>query len=209
MTSRFLDDGWRVVVPWVSESELERVGEREGLELIQADLMDEESVTAVAQLAGESTRAVLNLVGGFHAAGRIHETPLADLEKQLQLNLFTAWLVTAAALPAMVAAGSGSIVCVSSRAAVQPFSGGAPYTIAKQAVLAFVDALDVEYRHDGIRANAVLPSVIDTPGNRVAQPEADHSGWVSPGQIASTISFLCSDEAASTSGAHIPVYGKA
>ena len=209
VTARFLDDGWRVVVPWVSEGELERVGERDGLELIQADLLDEASVGAVAELAGESTRAVVNLVGGFHAAGRIHETPLADLEKQLQLNLSTAWLVTSAALPAMVAAGSGAIACVSARAALQPFSGGAPYTIAKQAVLAFVDALDVEYRADGIRANAILPSVIDTPGNRAAQPDADPSDWVTPDQLAATIAFLCSDEAASTSGAHVPVYGKA
>ena len=111
--------------------------------------------------------------------------------------------------PAQVDAGSGSIVCVSARAALQPFSGGAPYTIAKQAVLAFVDALDVEYRADGIRANAILPSVIDTPGNRAAQPEADPSAWVTPDQLAATIAFLCSDEAASTSGAHVPVYGKA
>lgn len=209
VTARFLDDGWSVVVPWVSEPELDRVERREGLELVQADLLDPNSVGAVAEIAGERTRAVVNLVGGFHAGGRIHETPIGDLERQLQLNLSTAWLATSAALPAMVAAGAGSVVCVSSRAAVQPFSGGAPYTIAKQAVLAFVDALDAEYRHDGIRANAILPSVIDTPANRAAQPEADPSEWVTPDQLASTISFLCSDEAASTSGAHVPVYGKA
>ncbi|MFM9139456.1 MAG: SDR family NAD(P)-dependent oxidoreductase, partial [Solirubrobacterales bacterium] len=105
VTGRFLDDGWRVVVPWVSESELERVGERDGLELIQADLFDEASVKEVAALAGADTRAVVNLVGGFPAGERIHETPLGALEKQLQLNLFTGWLVTSAALPAMLAAG--------------------------------------------------------------------------------------------------------
>ena len=209
VTARFLDDGWRVVVPWVAEAELEHVEKRDGLELIQADLLDESSVGAVAALAGDSTRAVVNLVGGFHAGEPIHQTPLGDLEKQLRLNLFTGWLVTSAALPAMLAAGEGAIVCVAARAALEPFRGGAPYTIAKQAVLGFVDALDADYRAEGIRANAILPSVIDTPGNRAAQPDADPSSWVSPAQLAATIAFLCSPEAAATSGAHVPVYGKA
>ena len=209
VTARFLDDGWRVVVPWVSESELERVPERDGLELIQADLLDAGSASELAALAGPSTRAVVNLVGGFHSGDPVAQTPLEALEKQLQLNLFTAWLVTSAALPAMLEAGEGSIVCVSSRAALEPFRGGAPYSIAKQAVLAFVDALDADYRQDGIRANAILPSTIDTPANRAAMPDADPSTWVTPDQLASTIAFLCSSQAASTSGAHVPVYGKA
>ena len=209
VTARFLDDGWRVVVPWVSESELERVPRRDGLELIQADLLDAGSASELAALAGPSTRAVVNLVGGFHSGDPVAQTPLEALEKQLQLNLFTAWLVTSAALPAMLEAGEGSIVCVSSRAALEPFRGGAPYSIAKQAVLAFVDALDADYRQDGIRANAILPSTIDTPANRAAMPDADPSSWVTPDQLASTIAFLCSSQAASTSGAHVPVYGKA
>lgn len=209
VTTRFLDDGWRVVVPWVAESELGRLEERDGLELVQADLLDEGSVAEVAALAGDSTRAVVNLVGGFHAGEPIHKTPLSDLEGQLRLNLFTGWLVTSAALPAMLAAGDGAIVCVASRAALDPFSGGAPYTIAKQAVLGFVDALDADYSAEGIRANAILPSVIDTPGNRASMPDADPSDWVTPDQLASTISFLCSPGAAATSGAHVPVYGKA
>ena len=209
VTSRFLQDGWRVVVPWVNERELERVERRDGLQLVEADLFDAEAVAGVAAAAGADTRAVVNLVGGFHAGGRVHESPVADLQGQLAVNLEPAWLVTAAALPAMLAAGEGAIVCVSSRSALQPFSGGAAYAVAKAAVLAFVDALHVEYVQDGIRANAVLPSVIDTPGNRASQPDADASAWVAPAQIAATIAALCSPGTAATSGAHIPVYGRA
>ena len=69
----------------------------------------------------------------------------------------------------MLEAGGGSIVCVSSRAARRPFPGAAGYIVGKAAVLALVDALDAEYRKDGVRVNAVLPSVIDTPG----QPRVD------------------------------------
>lgn len=106
-------------------------------------------------------------------------------------------------------AGGGSIVCVSSRAALRPFSGAAGYITAKAAVLALVDALAAEYTRDGVRVNAVLPSVIDTPGNRAVQPDADYSKWVSPAEIAEVVLFLCSDASGVTSGAHIPVYGKA
>jgi len=109
----------------------------------------------------------------------------------------------------MLQQGGGSIVCISTRAAVRPFPGAAGYIASKAAVLAFVDALAAEYTKDGIRTNAILPSVIDTPGNRAAEPDADHSRWVRPEEIARVIRFLCSDDAAPTSGAHIPVYGRA
>jgi NAD(P)-dependent dehydrogenase (short-subunit alcohol dehydrogenase family) len=100
-------------------------------------------------------------------------------------------------------------VCVSSRAAVRPFSGAAGYISSKAAVLAFVDAMAAEYTADGVRVNAILPSVIDTPANRASQPDADHSRWVTPEQIARVIRFLCSEDAAPISGAHVPVYGRA
>ncbi|MCU0257523.1 MAG: SDR family NAD(P)-dependent oxidoreductase [Solirubrobacteraceae bacterium] len=209
VTARFLEEGWRVVVPWVAEAELERVPPRDGLELVRADLFDPGSAAAVARAAGASTRAVVNLVGGFAAGGRLHETSADVLDEQLRLNLRPAWLVTAAALPAMLAAGEGAIVCVSSRAALRPFPGGAAYAVAKRAVLGLVDALHAEYAGDGIRANAVLPSVIDTPGNRAAMPDADPATWVPPARLAATIAYLCSPGAADTSGAHVPVYGRA
>jgi len=209
VTRRFLDDGWRVVVPWLAERELERVERHERLELVQADLFDEAAAGQVAAVAGTDLRAVVNLVGGFAAGERVDRTPVGDLEAQLRVNLVPAWLVTAAALPALLAAGEGAVVCVSSRAALRPFSGGAAYAIAKGAVLGLVDALDVEYRDDGIRTNAVLPSVIDTPANRAAMPDADADTWVTPAQLAATIAFLCSPDSAATSGAHIPVYGRA
>jgi NAD(P)-dependent dehydrogenase (short-subunit alcohol dehydrogenase family) len=209
VTAAFLEDGWRVVVPWIAERELERVTEHERLELVQADLFDPDAVAGAVGTAGPSLRALVNLVGGFAIHDRIHETPVETFEEQLRLNLRPTYLACSAALPAMLAAGSGSIVCVSSRAARRPFSGAAGYVVAKAAVLALVDALDAEYRKDGVRVNAVLPSVIDTPANRAATPDADFDAWVRPEQIARVIRFLCSDDASVTSGAHVPVYGLA
>jgi NAD(P)-dependent dehydrogenase (short-subunit alcohol dehydrogenase family) len=209
VTRELLDAGWRVVVPWVAERELERVERRDGLELVRADCLDPDQAALAVDTAGDDLRAVVNLIGGFAQGGRVHETPVEDFEDILRLNLRPAYLVCAAALPRLTAAGASAIVCVSARAAVAPFAGAAGYAVAKAAVLAFVDALNAEYRDDGVRANAIMPSVIDTPANRAAMPDADASRWVRPEEIARTIGWLCSDAASATSGAHVPVYGRA
>ena len=213
VVARLLDDGWRVVVPWIVERELERVQERDGLELVQADLFDLDAVAGVVSLAaGEDDaplRGVVNLVGGFSMGNRVHETPIEEFEKQFRLNLRPTYLVVAAAVPHMLSGGTGSIVCVGTRAAVQPFSGAAGYISSKAAVIAFAQAVAAEYKNDGIRCNAILPSVIDTPANRQSMPKADFDKWVKPAEIAGVISHLLSDASRPTSGAAIPVYGRA
>ena len=213
VTQAFLEGGWRVVVPVFDPSERDRLPGHERLVLESADLFDVRSAGAVTALAagdGEAPlRAVVNLVGGFAAGGRVHETPVEDFESQLRLNLRPAYLVCAAAIPHLLVAGRGAIVCVSSRAALEPFSGAAGYVVAKAAVLAFGDVLHTEYAADGIRANAILPSVVDTPANRAAMPDADHGRWVAPAQIAAVVRFLCEDGSGVVGGAHLPVYGRA
>lgn len=212
VTRRFLDASWRTVVPWYDERELKRLDSHPLLTLVQADLFDPASAAdCVATGAADPDvplTAVVNLVGGFAVGKRIHETPIEAFEEQLRLNLRPAYLTCQAALPHLIAAGGGSIVCVSSRAAVRPFPGAAGYATSKAAVLGLVDSLAVEYRDDGVRANAVLPSVIDTPANRASMPDADHGRWVRPEQIADVIFGLCAGSEV-VSGAHIPVYGRA
>jgi NAD(P)-dependent dehydrogenase (short-subunit alcohol dehydrogenase family) len=213
VVARLLDDGWRVVVPWVVERELDRVPERDGLELVRADLFEPEAVANVVSVAakesGAPLRGLVNLVGGFAAGGRIDETSVDDFERQFRLNLRPTYLMVQAAAPKLIDAGGGSIVCVGTRAALQPFKGAAGYIASKAAVIAFSNAVAVEYRDEGIRCNTILPSVIDTPANRAAMPEADHDRWVEPAEIAGVIAFLLSADSAPTSGAAIPVYGRA
>jgi len=210
VTAAFLDAGWRVVVPWIVERELERLPARNGLELVKADLFDLASARDCATVAASEVdsplRAVVNLVGGFAMGGKVHETPVEDFENQLRLNLRATYLTCQQTLPHLVSAGGGSIVCMSSRAALHPFAGAAGYISSKAAVLALVTALDVEYKDAGIRANAVLPGVIDTPGNRASMPDSDRKDWVSPADIARTIVFLSSDDSSAISGAQVPVH---
>jgi NAD(P)-dependent dehydrogenase (short-subunit alcohol dehydrogenase family) len=213
VTQTLLDRGWRVVDTWRAERELEHVVEHPNLELVHADLLDEDGAsTAVAAAAGDAgapLRGVVNLVGGFTAGPRVHETDPADFERMLTLNLRPTFLVTRAAIPHLLGAGGGSIVCTGARAAVQPFRGAAAYVAAKAAVMAFACAVAEDYRDDDIRCNCVLPSVIDTPANRKAMPDADHSRWVPPEEIARVVAFLVSDDSHPTSGTEIPVYGRA
>jgi NAD(P)-dependent dehydrogenase (short-subunit alcohol dehydrogenase family) len=198
----FAAEGWQVV--GVDKRAAE---DRDRVRYVVADLFDQAEVERAIAEAGDDLKAVVNLVGGFAQGGRVHETPIEEFERQFTLNLRPAYLVTAAAIPRLK--GGGTVVCVGTRAALRPFPGAAGYISSKAALLAFVKALDSEYRDDGIRVNAVLPSVIDTPANRSDMPDADHDSWVKGEEIARVIHFLSTDASAPVSGAHVPVYGRA
>src|SRR3954467_224100 len=200
--------GYPVGATWVVERERERLEGVEGGELIKADLFDAgEAASAVAAVS--DIGAVVNLVGGYAEGGRVHETEPDEFDRLMRLNLTPNVMLARAAIPRFLRRGGGAFVAVSARPALRPFSGAAPYIVAKGAVLSFIQTLDAEYRQDRVRANAVLPSVIDTPANRASQPDADFAKWVAPEEIAKVVRFLVSDESAPTSGAAIPVYGRA
>jgi NAD(P)-dependent dehydrogenase (short-subunit alcohol dehydrogenase family) len=205
VVAAFAANGWRVVVLDMRPAELQ------GAEVIEADLTDAGDVArAVAAATAEPQaplRAVANLVGGFAGDQPVAETPVDVFEAQFALNLRPTYLVTQAALPALVAAGGGAIVCVSSRSALHPFAGAAGYCASKAAVIVFAQVVAREYAGDGVRCNAVLPQQIDTPANRAELPPEQHHKLTPPAEIAAVIRFLCSDESAPTSGAAIPVYG--
>ena len=211
--AELLDSGAEVVSTWVHERELERVreevGEPEGLRLVEADLSsDEGAAAAVEAAAGGALAGLVTLAGGFASGGRLHEAPGDEFARMVELNLMTAMRLARAAMPKLLEA-QGSIVCVGAKAALDPFSGASGYIVSKAAVLALVRTLAVEYRDDGVRANAILPSVIDTPANRAAMPDADHDTWVPPAEIAKVVRFLLSADSAPVSGALMPVYGRA
>jgi NAD(P)-dependent dehydrogenase (short-subunit alcohol dehydrogenase family) len=205
-----VDSGYAVAATWVAEQELERIQAELGdsVELMQADLLDPGSAAAAVG-AVDGLEAVVNLVGGYFEGPKVHETDPADFMRMIRLNLEPAFYLARAAMPVLSQRGGGAFVGVSARPALQPFPGAAGYITGKAAVLAFVRALDAEYKGAGVRCNVVLPSVIDTPANREAQPDADFSRWVQPAEIARVIRFLVSDDAAVVSGAGVPVYGRA
>ena len=152
--------------------------------------------------------ASVHLAGGFKAAP-IAETTRADLAQQLDLNLVTAFLCCREAVKAFRKSGGGRIVNVGSRAVELPAKDQVAYAVSKSGVAALTRALAVELRDERILVNAVLPSIIDTPANRAAMPKASHDRWPKADEIARTIVWLASGENRLTSGALIPVYGRA
>jgi NAD(P)-dependent dehydrogenase (short-subunit alcohol dehydrogenase family) len=172
------------------------------------DLTEESAVTAYyAGLPG--LWASIHLAGGY-AAKPITETSRSDLEKMLLLNLGTAFLCSREAIRNMRGAKTaGRIVNVGARVSEVPIGGAVAYSVSKAGVASLTRSLAVEVKDDGILVNAVLPSTIDTPANRAAIPKADHAKWPKTEELAQTILWLASPDNSVTSGALVPVFGRA
>jgi NAD(P)-dependent dehydrogenase (short-subunit alcohol dehydrogenase family) len=167
----------------------------------------QQAIEQVVEWAGRLD-VVAHLVGGYSGGAKLADTPVEVWDRMLDLNLKSAWLVARYAIPRLVQAGGGSLVFVSSRAALQDRAGQGAYAVSKAALLALVATIAEEYRDQGIRANAVLPGVMDTEANRRATPDADHSLWTAPDEVARVIAFLASAGSGPVNGAAVPVFGR-
>jgi NAD(P)-dependent dehydrogenase (short-subunit alcohol dehydrogenase family) len=147
---------------------------------------------------------LVTAVGGF-AMGGLLETERAVWDAQLGLNLTTTYVAARAVLPSMLAAGSGRVVAVASRAVVPPAGGFIAYTVAKAGVIAFVQALAQETRGRGVTVNAVLPSTMDTPANRAAMPDVDPRTWTPVTAVADAIAYLAGESAGHVTGSLVAV----
>ena len=213
VTEAFLADGWRVAVPTHSaggSDALTGLAERhEGrLTWFPADLATEAGAgEAVARTANWGGRldAVVHTVGGYAGGAPLHETAVDDWDRMMSINLRSAFLIARAAIPRLPE--GGSIVFVSSRAALKGRKGHAAYAVSKAALLTLAEAIAEEYR-GRVRANAVLPGTIDTPANRASMPDAKHDAWTRPEEIARVILFLASGASGVVSGGAVPVYGE-
>jgi NAD(P)-dependent dehydrogenase (short-subunit alcohol dehydrogenase family) len=155
--------------------------------------------------------ASIHLAGGY-ASWPIAETDEAELMGLVRNNLLSCYLCCAAAVASIrKAGGGGRIVNVAARPALEPRSGAGAtgYTVSKAGVAALTQALAAEVVKEDILVNAIAPSTLDTEANRQAMPRADHSGWPKPAEVASIICNLAAPSNRVTSGAVIPVYGRA
>lgn len=160
---------------------------------------------AAAELGGIDV--LVNIAGGFRM-GAVHETPVQTFDFMLDLNVRTVFNMTQAVVPGMIQRGGGRIINIASRAALAGGAGVGAYAAAKAAVLRLSESMAAELREHRVNVNCVLPSIIDTPQNRQAMPDADFASWVSADSLAEVILFLASPAARDISGAAIPVYGR-
>jgi NAD(P)-dependent dehydrogenase (short-subunit alcohol dehydrogenase family) len=193
-------------VTYVVDAELARFSDRDQVELARVDCTRESDVQAFYD-ALPQLDASIHLVGGF-AMTAAADTTLAEFEGMFRLNAVTAFLCSRAAIKRMRPRG-GRIVNVAARPVLEPTGGMLAYTTAKSAVAALTTSLARELAPEGILVNAVLPSIMDTPQNRAAMPKADFDRWPKVEQVAETIAFLAGANNTVTSGALVPVYGRA
>lgn len=173
------------------------------------DLAEEAATgTLFSSFAGSqpALSGLVNVAGGF-IWETVGEGGWASWERMYRINVQTAFEATRHALPAL-RASRGAIVNVSAGATLRAAAGMGAYTAAKSAVSRLTEASAAEELKSGVRVNAVLPSIIDTPANRRDMPDADFSRWVTPMEIAEVVAFLLSPEASGVTGALVPVTGR-
>jgi NAD(P)-dependent dehydrogenase (short-subunit alcohol dehydrogenase family) len=160
----------------------------------------------VAQDAGRID-GLINVAGGFRWE-KLSGGTIDSWDVMYKLNLRTAVLSCQAALPYLLKSAAGRIVNVGAMAAQKASAGMGPYAASKAGVAQLTEALADELKERGITVNAILPSTLDTPKNRLDMPKADFKSWVTLSEAAEVIAFLVSDKASAVTGALIPVAGR-
>jgi len=207
--------GYRVVITGRRQSALDELltdlgADASQVMAIAADLTESEQVAGLVervQTAWGAFQVLLNCAGGYRGGKRLAEVTDKSWDLMRNMNLRSAFIVSRAVLPGMVASGWGRIILVGSKAAVEPGARVAGYNVSKAGLVALAKSIAADYGSQGITANAILPSIIDTPNNRQMMPKGDPTKWVTPEEIAETMLFLARNDMRSINGALIPMYG--
>src|SRR5580692_1658076 len=216
----FVEVGAQVIVTFQRPGDLDELQKTASAKLVEAEgaslegyAVDATDEVVVSKLIDGIVErhgrldCLVNAVGGYAGGIKLWELETKVFEQMIALNLRAGFVLARAAARVMVKQGSGAIVNVASKAAVDHASGAAAYAASKAAAVAMIDSLAADLKGTGVRANSILPSIIDTPANRKAMPQADFSKWPRSEEIARAILFLCGDEAKLVQGASVPVYG--
>ena len=178
--------------------------------LVAADLLDQRAVNeAVAQGVARFGRidVLCNIAGGFTMGAPVHQTSEATWDLMHDLNVRTVLNMARAVVPRMLDGSGGKIINIAANAAQRGAPDMGAYCAAKSAVVRLTESMAAELREQGINVNCVLPSILDTPANRLAMPKADPHRWVAPHDLAQVVLFLASPAAIAIHGAAIPVTG--
>ena len=177
---------------------------------VAADLLDGPQVAAALAAAVQRFGRIdvlCNLAGGFRMGDAVHETAESTWDFLMDINARTLLNMAKSVVPHMLENGGGKIVNVGAFGAQRGAAKMGAYCAAKSSVIRLTEAMAAELREKNINVNCVLPTVIDTPENRAAMPDADPSRWVAPADLANVVVFLASDAAKAVHGAALPVTG--
>ncbi|MGH9689469.1 MAG: SDR family NAD(P)-dependent oxidoreductase [Candidatus Acidiferrales bacterium] len=213
VSTEFLGEGASVAITYKHDPEFKALRAEAGANAsrLYGHAVDVTEDSAVRQLVTEIVAkqgrldAVVNCIGGYAAGSKLWELKPDVMGQMLSLNLMSGFVLMKCVVPAMLKQQRGAIVNVAAKAAIDHAGSAAAYAASKSAAVAMIDSLAADLKGTNIRANSILPSIIDTEANRRAMPKADFSKWPKPREIARVILFLCSEDAKVIHGASIPV----
>ena len=177
---------------------------------VETDLLNAQSAQAAVDKAVQRFKRIdvlCNIAGGFRMGSPVHETTDKDWDFMFNVNARTVLNMSRAVVPVMLKGGGGKIVNIGAFAAQKGVAQMGAYVASKSAVIRLTETMAAELREKNINVNCVLPTIIDTPENRKAMPDADPKRWVAPENLAQVIVFLASDAARAIHGAALPVTG--
>ena len=210
---KFLDEGYKVIAVDGKDDHLAFASNNANFEFRSINLMNEKETTEFVQAMiakyGKIDGAMM-LVGGF-AMGNIAATVGADIQKQFSLNFETAYFLTRPLLQHMQKNGSGRLVYIGARPAINPAQGKGliAYGLSKSLLFRLAEFINEENKGTNIAASVVIPSTIDTPINRKEMPDTDPSIWVKPEQLAGILEFINSDTGSTLRETVLKVYNNA
>lgn len=185
---------------------------------VAGDITKQEDIDAIIAAAGERIDALANVAGINDDFSPLHETSDAIWERVMNVNVTGAFKLTRAVLPAMIAAGTGSVVNIASEAGLRGNASGNAYTTSKHAVVGMTKSAAFMYGPHGVRVNAVAPGGVATgipfPPNvsesgsaRLAPFQAAIPTIATAEQLAASITFLLSDDGVNVNGVILPSDG--
>jgi len=195
VVKHFLDGGFRVIAIDAKDDHLQFASQNSEFQFHAVNLADGIAVDALLEgiLKKETIAAGLLLAGGF-AMGSIQETPASEMRKMIDLNFFTVYSIARQLYGSMQSRGTGRLVFVGARPALDPVAGKnmSAYAISKSMIFQLADIINAASKDKDITATVIVPSTIDTPANRSSMPDADFSKWQTPAKIAELLMTIVS-----------------
>jgi NAD(P)-dependent dehydrogenase (short-subunit alcohol dehydrogenase family) len=212
ITKAFIASSATVISSYIVDREVDQLETqiKSVVQLIRADIGKEEEakklVSSILDKYGQ-IHILVNVVGGYIGGKSVAELDEKEWDLMMNMNLKSAFLISKNVIPQMIASKNGKIVHVSSRTGLKSTGYDSAYAASKSGLIRLVESLSEEVKELNINVNCIMPSTIDTEANRIAMPNADHSKWMKPPDLANIVLFLCSEEGKAITGAAVPTYG--